>query len=306
MDIDVSAITISSDQMIELMPRIDDRYKALRQFTELLMVKDVDYGLIPNTKKNQLLLPGAQKIRELFHLSIEMELVEKIEDWTGKDHEGEPFFFYLFKAQASFPNSSEKPTPSFGSCNSWEKKYRWREAKRICPNCGSDAILKSRSSGDGYFCWTKKGGCGAKFSETDDRIVNQKGGLEKNPDIYDLPNTLLRMAQKRAYVSAILYATGLTGFFADLESDRYSDREFEEESVTPRASKQPINQPQTKLESNAPQKENLIKTISTTFYRKGFSPEQEAQFIYQNFGVKSRNDLQVGQLIQLQNILVNQ
>jgi hypothetical protein len=113
-----------------------------------------------------------------------------------------------------------------GSCNSWEKKYRYRESKRICPRCQQPVI---RSSDREYYCWAKQGGCGAKFPLTFDAIafgtapwaiVQQKVGLVPNPEIFDQVNTLMKMAQKRALVAAVLVGCAASEFFTqNLDAD---------------------------------------------------------------------------------------
>ena len=62
-------------------------------------------------------------------------------------------------------------------------------------------------------CYAKKGGCGAKFADNAPEIVNQETGVVKNPDIADLANTILKMADKRALIAATLIATGMSEYF---------------------------------------------------------------------------------------------
>src|SRR5262249_20895400 len=94
-----------------------------------------------------------------------------------------------------------------GSCNSYESKYRWRDSKRKCPLCGAEAINKSKFDDGGWYCWAKRGGCGAKFLADDKTITEQKQGREANEDIADLKNTVLKMAKKRAKIDAVIAVT---------------------------------------------------------------------------------------------------
>jgi predicted RNA-binding Zn-ribbon protein involved in translation (DUF1610 family) len=104
-----------------------------------------------------------------------------------------------------------------GSCNSWEKKYRYRNQERTCPKCGKESIIKSKRD-PGYYCFPKLGGCGANFTANDPDIVNQQVGQIKNPDIADLPNTILKQSQKRSMVAVTLIATGASDYFTqDIE-----------------------------------------------------------------------------------------
>src|SRR5438309_4966125 len=51
-----------------------------------------DYGVIPGTKQKTLLQPGADKLNNLFGLVPRFEVEKEDLDWTGSDHDGEPFF----------------------------------------------------------------------------------------------------------------------------------------------------------------------------------------------------------------------
>lgn len=194
-----------------------ERRQIIIEYTRELMVAGRDYGVIPGTDKNTLLKPGAEKLCSLFGLTPRFPIVDKAEDWTGEHHGGEPFFYYLVKC--SLWRGDHLIAEGDGSCNSWEKKYRWREEQRKCPQCELAAIIKGRKEyGGGWLCFKKKGGCGAKFKDGDASIEGQTVGAIPNPDICDLPNTILKMAQKRALVGATLIAVNASEFFTqDIE-----------------------------------------------------------------------------------------
>jgi hypothetical protein len=102
-----------------------------------------------------------------------------------------------------------------------EAKWRWREAKRVCPICGRETINRSKKD-DGWYCWAKIGGCGAQFSGSDRRVIDQQVGRVENPDIYDQLNTIDKIAQKRALGSSIKVAANVSEFFTvDLEDSPY-------------------------------------------------------------------------------------
>ena len=66
----------------------------------------------------------------------------------------------------------------------FEQKYRWRDAQRVCPQCGKNAIIKGKAEfGGGWLCFVKKGGCGAKFADGDQTIETQPVGRVPNPDV---------------------------------------------------------------------------------------------------------------------------
>lgn len=189
----------------------------LVEFTRQVMVAGVDYGTIPGTKENTLLKPGAEKLCNLFQFVPRFTILTQVEDWTGADHAGEPFFYYLIRC--SLFKAGELVVEADGSINSWEKKYRYRKSERVCPDCGAAAIMRSKYEDAGWYCFNKKGGCGAKFVTTDTRITEQETGQTTNTDIFDQVNSLLKMAEKRAVIAAVLLGANASEFFTqDLEN----------------------------------------------------------------------------------------
>jgi hypothetical protein len=131
---------------------------------------------------------------------------------------GESFFYYRFKW--GLLRDGQVFGEGEGSCNSRESEYRDRIQARLCPLCNEPAIIPSKQEyGGGWLCFHKKGGGGAKFADGDPDIVNQQFGRVLNPDTPDLVNTILKMATKRAYIAAVLNATGASEFFTQDRED---------------------------------------------------------------------------------------
>jgi hypothetical protein len=119
-------------------------------------------------------------------------------------------------------SSREVVAVGMGSCSTMESKYRFRNASRVCPKCGSDAIIKGKSEyGGGFICFAKKGGCGAKFAQNDQEIIGQSVGRALNPDIYDQRNTVLKMGMKRSMVSAAISLGCMSELFTQDIDDVY-------------------------------------------------------------------------------------
>jgi len=192
-------------------------YNQKNQFVQRILKENFDFGKIPGSSKPSLLKPGAEKLCSFFGLRPSFEITNSIEDWMGTEHGGEPLFSYSVKCHLY--RNGQPVGSADASCNSWEVKYRYRQAQRICPTCGATAIIKGKEEyGGGWLCFPKKGGCGAKFIDADPSITNQKWGMEKNPDVADLVNTILKMAEKRALVAAVLVTTGASEWFTqDIE-----------------------------------------------------------------------------------------
>jgi predicted RNA-binding Zn-ribbon protein involved in translation (DUF1610 family) len=198
------------------------RFNEVAEFARTILREGVDFGTIPGVgPKPVLLKAGAEKLTTFFGLTTHFVLVDRVEDWTGKDHGGEPFFYYLYRCQLKRGDTVVAETDA--SCNSWESKYRYRNADRTCPQCGQATILKSKEEwGGGWYCYTKKGGCNAKFPKGDPTIEGQQVGRVPNPDIADQVNTFQKMAQKRALVGATLLAVNASEFFTQDLDDLYA------------------------------------------------------------------------------------
>lgn len=194
------------------------RKQMINQFIEGVMRENEDFGIIPGGQQKPVLLkPGAEKLCSIFGLAPRYVGDHIVEDWSGAEHDGEPFLFYRVRCQLW--RGDRIMGEASGSCNSWEQKYRWRESRRLCPKCSAEAIIAGKPEyGGGWLCWQKRGGCGAKFAEADQSIIGQHVGRVPNPDVADQANTILKMAQKRALVAAVLVVTNCSDAFTqDLE-----------------------------------------------------------------------------------------
>ena len=168
------------------------------------------YGVIPGTDKPSLLKSGAEKLSLTFRLRPTFGL-ERL-DLAGEHRE------YVVTCDL-FNQAGGHEGQGIGSCSTMESKYRWRQAKRQCPSCGAEAIIRGKAEyGGGWLCWKKQNGCGAKFAATAPEIVAQVADRIENPDLADTFNTVLKMAKKRALVDATLTATAASDLFTqDLE-----------------------------------------------------------------------------------------
>lgn len=216
-------------QQDALLPVMSFEQAVARRDVMVRMVHDqmkegVDFGTIPGVAKPSLWKPGAEKLGVLFGLVATYEQTE-VEDWTGEQHGGEPFFNYKLKCQLR--RDGVLKGEGLGSCNSWEAKYRYRKAERVCPQCGAEAIIKGKEQfGGGWLCWKKKDGCGAKFQDGNKDIEGQDAGRKRNPEIYDQVNTCLKIGKKRCFIDGIITTTGASEFFTqDVEDIAPFNRE---------------------------------------------------------------------------------
>ncbi len=199
---------------------------AKREFFSRVMREDEHYGKIPGTGKDAkptLLKPGAELL--LANMGLRPELIDAdvpTIDYGDEGHEGLIRYRRACKIyRQTGPGVHDKMLVAHaeGSCSSRETKYRWRNGQRLCPECGKPAIIKGKAEyGGGFICFAKKDGCGAKFKDNDTKITQQSVGKVPNPDLADVENTILKMADKRALVAATLLATGCSDMFTqDME-----------------------------------------------------------------------------------------
>ncbi len=211
-------------------------YQAMKDFVSGVLREEVDFGVIPGTDKPTLYKPGAEKLARFFGLSILVNQMEIERDWTGEKHNGEPFFYFQYKAIAA--RNGMTVAEGIGSCSTWEPKYRYRNAQRVCPSCGQTAIIKGKEEyGGGWICFGKKGGCGAKFKINDPQIAGQEVGKINNPDPAEIVNTVDKMAQKRAIIAVVLLACNASEYFTQDLDDYIPEGEVTEPNPKKKAGK---------------------------------------------------------------------
>src|SRR5665213_1918854 len=210
------ALTV--DEAVEL---VDKK----REFMKRVMREGEHFGTIPGTPKPTLYKPGAELLLSAMalHSDTSINTVPPVLDLMGADHGGEPFVQFQKTCEIYREEIAGERiliARASANCSTWEKKYRFRKADRTCPTCAkAGTIIKGKAEyGGGWLCWKNKGGCGAKFTDTDKRITDQMAADIPNPDIADLINTVEKIAAKRALVAATLLATGCSDIFTqDLE-----------------------------------------------------------------------------------------
>lgn len=230
-----------------------ERKSQINEFIGKVLKEGDDFGKMPGDQrrdaKKVLLKPGAEKLCSIFGLAPQYLEDKIVEDWTGKDHGGEPLFYYAYKCQLM--RGDRFMGEAIGSANSWEIKYRYRWMRREAlsyedatlehlPKRGGKqvkfepdfAISKRESSGQyGHSAeyWDQfTAAAGAKRVEGKKLGTRTFNGWEitldtveyrvPNPDTADIINTLQKMAQKRALVAAVLVVTNCSDAFTqDLE-----------------------------------------------------------------------------------------
>ncbi len=172
-----------------------------------VMIPGIDFGIIPGTGKNakpSLLKSGAEKILMFFSLRPHTEIERVIEQQTGH--------MTIFSKTDIHASDGTYLGDGSAVCSTRETKYAFKRANVVCPKCKAEAIRKGKAEyGGGWFCSSNNGGCGAKFDEKNEEIINQNGQTATNPA--DFYNTVVKMAQKRSVVAAVLLTTAASSVF---------------------------------------------------------------------------------------------
>ena len=190
---------------------VQSQVNLIQHVMRQVMQKDQHYGVIPGTgTKPTLLKAGAEKLCLTFRLDPQYEIEQKYDG----NH-----LTIISKCVLHHIPSGQRFGSGMGSCSTKESKYAYRSGGRKCPQCGAESIIKGREEyGGGWICFAKKGGCGAKFLEKDDAITSQSVGRIPNEDLADQYNTVLKMANKRSLVAAVLNSTAASDIFTqDIE-----------------------------------------------------------------------------------------
>ncbi len=185
---------------------------AVKKLYKSVMVKDIDYGIIEGTKKPSLLQPGAEKVGMMFRLYPQYTAdIKQLEN----DHREIMVYCKIIVIGDDYQVGH-----GIAICSTMEPKYRFRNQKHKCPECGAEYVFKSKPQyGDGYYCYKKAGGCGATFDGSDSRIIDQVIGKVENEYPAEKYHTVLMMAEKRAYVKAIRTLAAVSDTFTQDTED---------------------------------------------------------------------------------------
>lgn len=216
---------ITNKPIVSVEEALEQR-QSLMKYIDNLLVEGVDYGSVPGTDRDVLLKPGAEKLASFLGLTPDFIEMGVTEDWTGQDHGGEPFFSYRYKC--NLYKGDFKVGQGIGSCNSWEKKYRWRwvDEGELPPTVNPDHLLTRQATvqefqfainkaettgqyGKPQIYWDEfkaaiKAGEANKFTKTTQSgkelpawAITTTLYRVPNEDIFSQVNTLDKMSQKR-------------------------------------------------------------------------------------------------------------
>ncbi|MBP2666525.1 MAG: hypothetical protein H6Q76_1505 [Firmicutes bacterium] len=194
---DMSGSTVEMHHNLEEMKAKID---LVQQYIKEVMIPDIDYGKIPNTDKNTLFQPGADKLSFLYGYSRNIVSKEENKDFNTGHYD------VTVRVQMRHKTSNIIVGDGEGSCSTRESKYCYRW---VYDNDVPSGIDKSTLISQTFKTKKKEGEEQRSFTKY--RMDNR--------DLFDTWNTILKMAIKRAYVAAVLASTGLGGMFSQDEDD---------------------------------------------------------------------------------------
>lgn len=236
-------------------------YNDFVAFSKSIMKKDLDYGVIPGTPKPTLYKAGAEKLKFVYGIGVEMVCIDHLLD---RDN---PFVDYTYKCIAR-AKSGQIIAECEGNCNSAEPKFGWVwKTLNEMPEGTDITNLQSKTSGRkiSEFAFSiEKAETGGQYGKPaeywkmwEDAILSNRAKKIKknsrkgqaldaweldetvtmyrlpNPDVIGQKNTIMKMAQKRAFVGAILLATGASEFYTqDIEDMEINGQIFSNDAQT--------------------------------------------------------------------------
>ena len=234
---------VKADTGLLQMAKIKDIKSWYNDFVKLskdVLKEGLDYGKIPGVEKPTLLKPGAEKLRFVYRLQTDTSKVES----TIEVDTDPPYVDYTYRTVVKSPDGQMVLASCEGNANSYEKKFRYVWVKEEdLPEGVDQSKLEKRSNIVSEFDFaivkaetTGKYGKPAEYWEKwkeaiksgQAKKVKRKAASGKdfeayemgsylyrinNPDVMGLRNTIMKMAQKRSFVGAVMMATGASEFF---------------------------------------------------------------------------------------------
>lgn len=181
-----SQLSLIDSLDIQAVTQIMQKIGTFQSIVQQALKQEHDYGIIPGTNKPTLLKPGGEKICMMMGINPEYDFLDKIEDYQKG--------FFAYNIKCTLKKLDMNVAQGVGSCNSYEKKYRWVNVDTL-PDGVDPTTVEN---------------------------VTDKYGRHKykipNPNVCDLANTILKMAKKRAFIDAVLQVASLSDVFTqDLE-----------------------------------------------------------------------------------------
>src|SRR5262245_6942491 len=116
---------------------IKAQVQLIQEVMQAAMQAGYHYGVIPGTEKPTLLKPGAEKLTTTFRLAPMLQV--EVRD-LGDNHRE-----YQVRCTLVHIPTGRVYGEGVGLCSTLESRYRYRQAERMCPQCGRATIIKGRA-----------------------------------------------------------------------------------------------------------------------------------------------------------------
>lgn len=254
-----------------------NRYAQFVEFSKEIMKDKLDYWIIPGVSKPSLFKPWAEKLRLVYGLQV---FIEKTGETLDIDRD---FYDVNYMATVKDKNGLVLGMCEW-SCNTMEDRYNfssWKDSSKPTKDWKQDDLEIERLKAEGL--GKRKRGNSGWIWQQREQVKSWK---------LTHKNTIQKMAQKRAYVGAILNATWASEFYTqDVEDMNIGNAEIIEvkeeknqistpTSTAPKTEKPWLNDPQLEELSKKPNFilsfassqaliDDLLKTYSISFDMRG-------------------------------------
>jgi len=263
---------------------ITKQVQLIQKVMGAVMQKDEHYGIIPGTQKPSLLKPGAEKLCLTFRLDPDYKIIREVRE---KD-----FIAYTIKCDLTHIPTSQNIASGIGSCNSRETKYRYRHIEESTGKPVPREYWSAKTANNSKEMKRILGGDGFRASKIDNNWVIAKSQKIENDNPWDLDNTIIKMACKRALVAATLNATAASDIFTQDIEDMPPEIISPEKKAPPKAATKVEpeavgNKEIPKVENPEPIEQKTLNKLVMTLGKKGvFNPADQLATVGPMFNKK--------------------
>lgn len=185
------------------------RVDLIAKVAKEVMKEGEDYGTIPGTPKPTLYKAGAEKLCTTFMLDPEYEELSVTET--------PDLVSYRIRCTLYHQGTGIRIGSGLGACNSREEKYRWTYNNEPTDRMVPKEYWSARNEGDSKEM-KRILGEGMRAAKIDGAWMVCHATKIENDNPLNSQNTVYKMACKRAFVAAVLNATGASHVYTqDLE-----------------------------------------------------------------------------------------
>lgn len=277
-----TAVQIQSNQTSALdsprsVQQVMQQIKLIQDIMRECMKEDEHYGTIPGTNKKSLWQPGAEKLGFCFRLRP--EYINDREDLPNGHRE------YTSTCVLYTIGSNIEIGRASANCSTMEPKYRYTGGEKIpteqkvpteywnLKNAGKIDEAKELIGGPGFGT--------VKVDGT--WVVAEIGEKQERTDISEVYNTVLQMAQKRAFVRCVRCSTAASDIFTQ-DVDEDDEGMIHTKGKTP-TGKKPVTMPVA--ETASPPAADGIMTVTGTIEDVSSKPGKKKDGTeFTRFGIK--------------------